>query len=109
MNADVLLCPKNVKEDSLFGVVGAGRVAGCRAYALELVAEELLRCEVFVGCVRPKLFANLFVEPFGGGLCQTVAQYANHNGCIWVFLVGFEFLVVDFGGYHKEAEVGGDV
>ena len=78
-NAGGLRRAEELEENGLFGVVRAGRIAGCGAYAAVALADQVLLGKVF-GPAEAAPFPRALVEQLRQGLRQPVAERLGNDG-----------------------------
>ena len=108
-HAGVGLHVEQAPDGALFGVVGAGGIAGRGADAAIFFVDEFVGGEVFGAAVAP-LVADALVQAFGEGFGEAVGEGFGHDGVV-VVVVGAEavaeFLEADAGGDGEGADVVG--
>src|SRR5205823_1187721 len=78
-DAGAALDVEQAPELGLLGVIRAGRVAGRRADAAILLAQQLLVGERLRGGVAPQLAPHPLVEMLGGGFRQAIGEGLEHD------------------------------
>src|ERR1039457_6285834 len=90
LDAGVFLRVEQVPENSLFRMVWAGRITGCRADAAIFLFDEVLGRELLVSSEAPGS-TRLLVQVLGERFGQAVGQRFGHDGIV-IVMVRFEFL-----------------
>src|SRR5438874_1877356 len=107
-DAGAALDVEQAPELGLLGVIRARRVAGRRADAAILLAQQLLVGERLGGGVAPQLAPHPLVEVLGGGFRQAIGQRLEHDARVVVVLTREARQVLfdpQAGGDGERAEV----
>src|SRR5436309_15472775 len=86
LDAGVLLRVEQLPENPLFGVVGAGGIAGGGPDAAILFFDQLFGTQILIPAVAP-FFTHALVQVFSERFGESVGQRFSHNGVV-VVVVG---------------------
>ena len=71
-------------------MVGTGRVARCRTYALIFFCNKRIVIEILILLIAPVFLTYEFVHVLSEGFCKTISNCFEHNGTI-VIMILFKF------------------
>ena len=103
-----LLAVHQLEHGFLDGVLGAGRIAGCRTDAGVGLGDEFVVGELLVRGVAPQVLAHALVQGFGKGFGQAVGDALEGDGVVVVqrrHVFGFLLVGTDTGRDGKHADV----
>ena len=103
-----LLAVHQLEHLFLDGVLGTGRIAGCRTDAGVGLGDEFVVGELLVRSVAPQVLAHALVQGFGKGFGQTVGNALEGDGVVVVqrrHVFGFLLVGTDAGRDGEHADV----